>query len=76
MFADRNFLVGAAFVIMGAPSPFLALAVRYFGPTQQALYTFVFTLKGLLAIGSYVLMVMAIHRAAEQARLRPTRPVA
>ena len=76
MFADRNFLLGAAFVIMGAPSPLLALAVRYFGPTGQDRYTLVFTLKNLLAIGSYVLMVMAIHLAAEQARLRPTRPVA
>ncbi|MBL0179626.1 MAG: hypothetical protein IPP98_10950 [Gemmatimonadetes bacterium] len=76
MFVDRTFLVGAAFVIMGAPSPFLAVAVRYFGPSKSELYSLVYTLKGLLAICSYVLMVVAIHLGAEQARLRLTRAAA
>jgi hypothetical protein len=76
MFTDRLFLVGAAFVIMGAPSPFLAIAARYLGPTRSELYSLIYTLKGLLALGSYVLMVVAIHMAAEQARLRPSRRAA
>ncbi len=76
MFADQRFLFGAALMVMGAPSPFLAIGVRFLHPSQSALRTAMFGLKGGLALLSYGLMVVAFHLAATRLRVHGSRPAA
>jgi hypothetical protein len=73
MFSDPTFFVGAAFVMMGVPSSFLAIGVRFLGQEQRELHRFLYALKNVLAIGSYGMMVMSFHLAARRGRLRTAR---
>lgn len=72
MFADPAFLAGAAFVMLGVPSPFLAIGVNFLGTTQRDLHGFLYALKGVLTIGAAFLMTAAFHRAARQHQRRST----
>ena len=70
MFADPVFLTGAAFVMMGVPSPFLAIGVTFLGKKRTDLHDLLYTLKAVLAIGSYCLTVWAFQRTAQRRQPR------
>lgn len=73
MMSDPIFLVGAAFLIVGAPSAFLALS-RWHFPFDRATQAMAYTLKNILSIVAYALTVAAFHHARQRTVLR-TRSV-
>lgn len=66
MFADPAFLAGAAFVMLGVPSPFLAIGVNFLGKAHRDLHGILYALKAVLTIGAAFLMTAAFHRAAQR----------
>lgn len=74
MFGDQLFIIGAAFILVGAPSPLLAIGVRFTGPDQRELHSLMFALKNLLGALSYLLMIVAFHMAEQRDRQRIARP--
>lgn len=61
MLRDPIFLVGVAFLLIGTPSAFLALAVRQLRDRDRDWRLMVFTLKNAVTIVAYLLMVIAIR---------------
>jgi hypothetical protein len=70
MMADPAFLVGAGFLIIGAPSAFLALSRWHFPISDRATRTLAYTLKNIITFGASSLMVAAIYHAQRRATLR------
>lgn len=69
MMADPVFLVGAAFLLVGAPSAFLALS-RWHFPFDRETRSVAYSLKNLISIGSYALVVAAFYHAQRRVVLR------
>lgn len=70
MMADPAFLAGVAFLIVGAPSAFLALSKWHFPISDRETRNMAYTLKNIISIAASGLMVAAFHHASRRVTLR------
>ena len=69
MLTDPSFLIGACFLIVGAPSAFLALSKWHF-PLDEDTRSLAYTMKNILSIGAYGCMVAAFYHTYRRTILR------
>jgi nitrate reductase gamma subunit len=70
MMADPAFLVGAAFLIIGAPSAFLALSKWHFPISDRATRALAYTLKNMINFGASALVVASFYVTQRRTALR------
>lgn len=66
MLKDQGFVIGAAFMLAGAPSALAAISARYFGPQRSDLNMAIYGLKFVLFSTACWLMVVVFHRSAHR----------
>jgi hypothetical protein len=66
MLNDQGFVIGAAFMLAGAPSSLAAISVRYLGPDKVDMHTAIYALKFVLFAVAYCLMVKVFHASAQR----------
>ncbi|MDX2262241.1 MAG: hypothetical protein SFU84_11150 [Gemmatimonadales bacterium] len=74
MLHDPVFLIGAGFLIIGAPSAFLAIS-RWHFPFDGQTRSLAYTIKNILSIGAYACMVGAFHYTQRRTALRKSSAV-
>lgn len=70
MMTDPAFLAGVAFLIVGAPSAFLALSKWHFPISDRETRILAYTLKNIISFGASALLVAAFHLTQRRTALR------